>query len=108
MTPSDVRRVLEAYISRALAPLSAGVSRQMVERAAALQPSQWNSRFQIVGGRAYLVGTPRLINHHHRKRLKGVQQILRALQETSSAIADVDFVLNLGDAPKVRPLPHEH
>ena len=109
---ADIVTVYRAYVSRQLAPLkrSGGVSAARVEAAARLGPSEWNLRLQIVRGVAYVVGPPpALINHHHRKRLRGLAQLFAALLTNSdgdtAALPNVDLALNLGDAPKVVPMP---
>ena len=109
VSDDDVRNVLAGYIRRQLTRLSRRpIDASRIEAALALHPAGWNARFQIIDGVAYLVGgAPSLINHHHRKRLRGVAQILLALTGAPSAssqrVPNVDFVLNLGDAVRVHP-----
>ena len=109
VSDADIASVYREYIRRQLAPLrqGGGVTREALEAASLLKPTEWNARYQIISGVAYLVGrdAPTLINHHHRKRLRGVQMLLGDLLSSGAPIADVDFVLNLADAPKVIPRP---
>ena len=105
VTDSDIQSVLFAYAERALLHLSGGIERADVEEAARIQPTAWNARYQVIGGKAYIVSPPRLINHHHRKRLVGVRQILTDLLRAWPNQPDIDFVINFGDGPKLLPRP---
>ena len=78
VTDADVAAVWADVVEKALQPLSGGVRREEVESAAGLQPASWNVRYQVIDGKAFIVGNPPLINHHHRKRMRGMKQILTA------------------------------
>ncbi len=111
VSDADMASVYREVIAQRLAPLrrDGGVRPEHLEAAARLPPVRWNVRYQIVGNRPYSVGPePQPINHHHRKRLRGVRQLLHALVRPGSPpLPDVDFVLNLGDAPKLILAPSE-
>ena len=110
VTDTDVNAVYSAYVQRALRPWhTGGISPLLIEAAARLQPIEWNMRYQIVNGHVYTLGTNRPpVNHHHRKRMLGVKQILLALVRAGPRVADVDFVVNFGDSPKVLAPPLYH
>ena len=134
VSDADISAVYKGYIqaqlakwSQKLRPLSTGgrpppprthkedktrwINEEAIEAAFALRPNEWNLRLQMIDGIAYVVGgAPKLINHHHRKRLRGVGQIVHALlmrqdkgKEGQRSVPNVDLVLNLGDAPRTFP-----
>ena len=111
VSDADVAAVYREVIARRLAPMrrAGGLRTEHLEAALHLPPARWNARYQIVDGRPYSVGPePTPINHHHRKRLRGVRQLLHALVATDGPrVPDIDFVLNLGDAPKLIVAPSE-
>ena len=110
VSDADIAAVYRDYIQRhlrALGPITA----KDLESSAQLHPREWHLRVQIIDNVPYVV-TPTasteslpIINHHHRKRLRGLKQILDLLLSTGPAMPDVDLVLNLGDAPRVVPKP---
>ena len=75
VSDKDVTSVWRSYVRRALRPWREGVGDRELEAALALEPTEWNMRFQIVRGHVYAVGDIPRINHHHRKRVLGMRQV---------------------------------
>ena len=114
VSDEDVAKVYREYVARGLEPLrrAGGVDERVLSAAMRLRPAAWNVRYQIVGGRLYVVGgEPPVVNDHHRKRLRGVRQILRSalalgtLAEASDAAGSAPLRSSVASVAAVTSAP---
>ena len=88
VSDDDVTSVWREGVRRALRPWREGVRDRDLDAALALEPAEWNMRFQIVRRRVYAVGETPTINHHHRKRLLGMRQVGSGGQFSSFVVSN--------------------